>query len=261
VVIGYFRDIFETPRGEGPRVVLRALEPADLPALRLIHEDPRPELFAHKDPWWGPAAPPDRMDLKLAAADRSLRRRGAGLVWIVADRRRGTVLGWIRLQQMVGGEGGGYQLAVRFDRAVWGRGYWSEAAGVATALAFRHVGATRVYLLVRPDNPASARGARSQGFTRLGTVTDPSGQALDRIELDAATWRRREAGADARRTRPSPLVPARRVANLVRAFRARWARRATVLWRAPAGERGRLLRQGWARLQLHRNGPVAQGGP
>jgi RimJ/RimL family protein N-acetyltransferase len=161
----------------------------DRPALRALHEDPVPEAYVHRDPWWGPATAADRIDQKLARIDRVLRRRGDGLVWIVEGRRWGPVLGWIAMQRVRGVEPPTYQLRVRFARSVWGKGIWTEAGGVATSLAFHDLGASVIRLLVRPDNPATARGAERLGYTKRGSVTDRQGQVFDRIELDAATWR------------------------------------------------------------------------
>jgi RimJ/RimL family protein N-acetyltransferase len=221
-LIGRVRDAIEVPRGAGPRLLLRALRPGDLPALRAIHEDPHPESFAHDGPWWGPASAEERMDLRVQRADSSLRRNGRGLIWAVVDRRTDTLTGWICLRRPANGGQATYQLSVRFDRTVWGRGYWTEAGGAATSLAFRRLGARTVYLLARPDNPATTRGAARIGYTRTGTVVDPDGQLLDRLQLDVTTWRR-QAGTS---------HPDRLRGPLLRSFRRAWTTSRTAHRRA-----------------------------
>ena len=80
------------------------------------------------------------------------RRLGFGF-WAVIERETDELIGMAGLAEL--DEGGELELAYRFRRDRWGRGYGSEAAAAWVAQAFSVLGVAQIVAVVEPDHVVS----------------------------------------------------------------------------------------------------------
>jgi RimJ/RimL family protein N-acetyltransferase len=112
-----------------------------------------------------------------------VRRRGEGLLQVIAEADSGDYLGEIivmpRGPQRV-------ELGYVVGPPARGRGIATQAVRLVTAWAFAGLGAQRVELFINPANTASQRVAEKAGFTREGVLRShwlhrPSGERHDSV--------------------------------------------------------------------------------
>jgi [ribosomal protein S5]-alanine N-acetyltransferase len=100
----------------------------------------------------------------IAAHACQRRKRGFG-PWTVIEKESARIIGFGGLYDDPFDPGWGPEIAYRFAPAAWGRGYASELARFALALAHGAHGLAEVRAFAHPDNPASRRVLAKLGFT------------------------------------------------------------------------------------------------
>lgn len=71
------------------------------------------------------------------------------------------------------------------EKALWGRGYGTEAIGLLVDFGFSVEKADAIFGLVKEENRRSQRAFAKNGFTRHATVTEPDGN----VTADLVVWR------------------------------------------------------------------------
>lgn len=174
-----------------PRLVLRAWEPADAPALKAAIDRNLDRLRP-----WVPWAVHEPSPLE-AVRERVARFRAefdAGRDWVYGifapDGR--TVLGGTGLHPRIGA--GGLEIGYWLDAAVAGRGLATEAAAALTDLALALPGITHVEIRCDPANAPSAAIPRRLGYAHVGTlaITGPDGAPRELM-----VWRRQRPASPA----------------------------------------------------------------
>jgi [ribosomal protein S5]-alanine N-acetyltransferase len=141
------------------RLLIRAFEPDDLPALHAVYGDPEVTR-------WIPPYP--TLEHTRRALDLHVRgaRGGGPAFWAVIERSSGDLIGDAGLAPIEGGPE--IELGYTLGRRWWGRGYATEAARACLDEAFGPLGIERVVALIRPGNHASIRVAEKLGLRREG---------------------------------------------------------------------------------------------
>ena len=150
-----------------PRLQLREITPADVPALLPVFAD------AEAMRWFGtdPVADEAHMAQIVALWQGWRQLPNPGTRWGIARREGGPRLGtcglfawnrgWRRCTV-------GYELS----RAAWGCGYMREALQAVLAWGFADMGLHRVDACIHPENAASLKLARQLGFVEEGRLRD-----------------------------------------------------------------------------------------
>ncbi len=116
------------------------------------------------------------------------RRRGFGL-WAVIERETGELIGMAGLTEFDREESDDLELAYRFRRDCWGKGYGSEAAAAWVAKGFSTLGLPRIVAVVEPDHVVSKRILEKVGmrFVEQRTLHDKlvDFMVADRPEQDS----------------------------------------------------------------------------
>ena len=145
-----------------PRLVLRAITPADVPALFAIFGDPAVCRY-----WSRPALP----DLAAAAALQDEIAGGFAarslFQWGIAAQEADALVGTCTLAAL-SVEHRRAEVGFALGRASWGRGYIAEALPVLAGFAFETLGLHRLEADVDPRNGPSIRALERAGFTREG---------------------------------------------------------------------------------------------
>ena len=144
------------------RLRLRALGPADVPALFAVFGDPAVCRY-----WSRPAL----ADLDAAAAlHEEVARHFAArslFQWGIADAGTDAVLGTCTLAAL-SPEHRRAEVGFALARAAWGRGYMGEVLPALLAFAFETLALHRVEADVDPRNAPSIRALERAGFAREG---------------------------------------------------------------------------------------------
>ena len=147
----------------GPRLVLRAFTPADVPeAHRRVYGDP--EVMRHIG--HGSVHDLAATEALLAAYAAHQAEHGFGF-WAVDERASGQLVGDAGLERTLRGE---VELGYSLARAAWGRGYATEAGELCLAEA-RELGLRELVGVVDVRNPASVRVLEKLGFRPDGERT------------------------------------------------------------------------------------------
>ena len=143
-----------------PRLRLRPLQRADVPALFAIQGDPHAMRYTHCAPSLDDCA------RRLQAFEDS--RAVNGLApWVALDGADERVLGWGGLAVDPFDPGWGTELLYFFDPACWGRGYATELAHAALDHAFGPLALPEVDAYAMAENLASIRVLQKCGFAFL----------------------------------------------------------------------------------------------
>ncbi len=144
-----------------PRLELREMTEADLPALRAILQDAE-TMTAYEG-----AFEEQMVQEWLARMRRRYREDGFGM-WAVILRETGEMIGQcgITRQHILGQDV--LEVGYLLNRAHWHRGYATEAAMSSRDHAFDVLGADRVYAQIRDTNIASMNVAIRLGMTVRG---------------------------------------------------------------------------------------------
>lgn len=158
----FLPDAERLPTIATPRLRLRALVPADEPALFGVFGDP--EVCRY---WSRPPLP----DLAAAAALRDevarLFAERTLFQWGIAERETDVVVGTCTLAAL-SPEHRRAEVGFALARAAWGRGYVAEVLPALLAFAFGALDLHRVEADVDPRNRGSIRALERVGFVREG---------------------------------------------------------------------------------------------
>lgn len=147
-----------------PRLSLRELTDADLPALRVILHDPV-AMVAYEGAF---------SDEESLAWLRRMQERyaedGFGL-WAVVLRETGELIGQCGITRQRIDDDEVIEVGYLFQRAHWHRGYAVEAASACRDWAFRTLAIDELYAKVRATNLPSMNVAIRLGMTARRTFT------------------------------------------------------------------------------------------
>ncbi|HSL96879.1 MAG TPA: GNAT family N-acetyltransferase [Thermoleophilia bacterium] len=143
------------------RLILRPFADEDTPRLLEVFGDPEVMRFVGR----GVPLDQDRLVVSQARVLEHWRTHGFGTLALV-ERASGALVGEGGLQLLEGGPD--VELTYTLARAVWGRGYATEAAAALLAWGFGELGLTRIVGVVYPENLASQRVLEKVGMRRLG---------------------------------------------------------------------------------------------
>lgn len=155
---------------ETPRLRLRHLEPADLPALAALYADPEIRRYY----------PDGTRTLAETQAELEWFQHGhpqhpeLGL-WAVVDRHSGEFVGRCGLLPWQIDGRPEVELAYLIDKRRWGRGLAPEASLGIIDHARDRLGLQRLICLITPGNQASARVAEKVGMRMEREYTDEFG--------------------------------------------------------------------------------------
>lgn len=151
------------PTLETERLVLRPFAETDLGGFAAMYADP--EVVRHLG---------DGRPLTRAATCRTMalfvghwELRGYGQ-WALVEKATGRLIGRTGLWNPEGWPG--LEVGWLLDRACWGRGFATEAAGASLEYAFGQLGAKRVISVIAPANLRSVRVAERIGETFERTI-------------------------------------------------------------------------------------------
>ena len=163
--------IVKIPRVVTPRLVLRALEEADLEPYAAMMADPQVTRYL------GDGRPLSRVDAwrQMAVFLGHWALRGFGL-WAVEHRETGAFMGRIGCLEPEGWPG--FEVGYSLDRPFWGQGFATEGVRASLEYARAECKQDRVISIIRPDNRASIRVAERLGATLDGDVEFFGGRSL-----------------------------------------------------------------------------------
>jgi ribosomal-protein-alanine N-acetyltransferase len=177
-----------TDRIESARLLLRRIEPADLPFFTRIHSIPdvvrytghgRPRSAEETANWLQATLKTyEQLELGQLAVVRKadgelIGRCGMSDMVIEANPAAGSVArAWFGREQVPAGLAVSYEreLGYTFDTAQWGHGYATEAAQCVFAYARDTLGVTRVISVIHGDNVRSLRVAERCGLRRENEI-------------------------------------------------------------------------------------------
>jgi RimJ/RimL family protein N-acetyltransferase len=123
-------------------------------------------------------------------------------LWVAGERATGRTIGYVghavpTLQPEILPA---VEVGWRFEPAVWGQGYATEAAAAALDEAFTTLGLEEVCSLPQVDNPASCRVADRLGLRRGREVPLPANERRGEVVavlygIDRAGWLRSRDGS------------------------------------------------------------------
>ncbi|MGY2704140.1 ribosomal-protein-alanine N-acetyltransferase [Nocardioides sp. HB32] len=155
-----------TPALQTARLRLRAVADADADALFAMHSSADVLRYWDSPPWT------DRgRATRFIAMSHRLAEKGAGARLAVDRTSDGAFIGWCALVRW-NPDHRSAAMGYCFDRAAWGHGYATEAAGAVLAWAFDTLDLNRVQAETDTRNVASARVLEKLGFVREGTLRE-----------------------------------------------------------------------------------------
>jgi RimJ/RimL family protein N-acetyltransferase len=169
---------------ETERLSLRPIESDDADLLVLLDSDPEVTRFISG----GVATPPDEA---ARIVDRALGHR-----WIASDPQIGEFLGWFGLRPSAGRD---RELGYRLRRTAWGKGLATEGSRALIDLAFRELGADRVWAQTMTVNHRSRQVMERCGLRFVRTFflewpepIEGTDQGDVEYELTKAEWQHRQ---------------------------------------------------------------------
>ena len=152
---------------ETERLVLRKMDPLDLPDLQKILQDPA-VMYAYEGPF-------DEAETQ-AWLNKQLRRYqedGVGLYAVILKTAGGTgpghMIGQCGLTMQEIPEKRVVEVGYLFQKAYWHQGYATEAARACRDYAFTVLGAEEVFSIIRDTNIPSQKVAVQNGMVKTGT--------------------------------------------------------------------------------------------
>jgi RimJ/RimL family protein N-acetyltransferase len=178
------------------RLELRRFRPADVDELAPV--------FAQEAVWqypYGRGMSRDETETFVASQLAHWDEHRFGL-WVAGERASGRTVGYVGLAvpTFLPEILPAVEVGWRFEPAVWGRGYATEAATVALDEAFSTLGLAEVCSLPQLDNPASCRVADRLGLRRGREIPLPANERRGEVvavlyEIDRDTWPRARSTA------------------------------------------------------------------
>ena len=146
---------------ETERLVLRRFTRDDVDLLVELDSDPQVMWYISK------GRPTARAEMEKIILPRFLEYYelfdGYG-TWATHEKSTGEFIGWLSLRPRDGDPPDEPELGYRLRRAAWGKGYATEGARALVDLAFRELGARRVYAETMAVNVASRRVMEKAGL-------------------------------------------------------------------------------------------------
>ncbi len=149
---------------QGERIILRALERADLPALHAMSNDLEIEIAGGGDPPMPQSLARVEADFDREAAQGGRER---GFFAIEADSKFIGLIVLHKFDETARTAALGIAIG---DKAYWGRGYGREAVRLILRYAFRYHNYRRVWLTVRATNERAIRSYLACGFREEGRL-------------------------------------------------------------------------------------------
>ena len=150
------------PRLDGPRVRLRAMRQADVPALFALQSDPVGMRY-----WSYPPLTDIEQARALFEQNRQATDAGDCLPWVIAQTQDDAMVGTCTLFAIDTAHRRA-MLGYALDRPHWGRGLAQEALRLALGRAFGPLALHRLEADIAPRNTASTRLVERVGFRREG---------------------------------------------------------------------------------------------
>lgn len=154
------------PELSSPRLVLRWLEPDDASALFRIYSDPEAMKYWSSLPMTSEGDAHALLDGIAAGLEE-----GRLFEWGVALQESDEVIGTVTLASLDGANKRA-EIGFMLDRAMWRRGYMSEALRTLLDYAFGALGLERIEADVDPRNESSLRLLERLGFQREGYLRE-----------------------------------------------------------------------------------------
>lgn len=151
-------------RLETERLVIRPWAPEDRAPLAAITQDPEVMHFVHG----GKPYTEQELDEFFARHERQLREFGVCMGALV-EKSSGRLVGVTGVQPL--GTTGDLEIGWWLARAVWGRGYATEAGGAAMNHVLQTLQRPRVVAIIDPGNEASKRVVGRLGMQYEATYT------------------------------------------------------------------------------------------
>lgn len=147
---------------ETDRLLLREMNPEDLPALCRVLQD-EAAMYAYER-----AFSLEEVNAWLKRQLERYEQHGFGL-WAVLLRNTGEVIGQCGLSVQDCGGREVLEVGYLFERKFWHHGYATEAARACRNYAFDVLGAEEVFSIIRDTNSASQGVARRNGMALRGS--------------------------------------------------------------------------------------------
>ena len=148
---------------ETPRLLLRTWTLDDAEAAFAFYGDPEVMRFL------GGVTHRDVAETRGVLAGRAMAHQALHgfSLWATVERATGRLVGACGLKFLEGGMN--IEVGYHFARAVWGRGYATEAAAASVGYGFERLCLRRILGVVDPANHASQRVLEKVGLTYQGT--------------------------------------------------------------------------------------------
>jgi RimJ/RimL family protein N-acetyltransferase len=177
------------------RLLIRPFRPDDIAAFAAWHNDP--DVARYQD-WETPYSMERAEKTVSGVIEMDGPRDKDWWMAVIADPDTDEALGDLGVR--LSWEGRAAEVGYTLAKANWGKGYAVEALAALVEYLFEHLGVTRQYGMLHPDNPASAMvlertGFLFEGHTRLSfwlgdEVSDDWIYGLTRPDWE--TWRNRK---------------------------------------------------------------------
>jgi [ribosomal protein S5]-alanine N-acetyltransferase len=154
------------PRLQTERLLLRAVEQADLPALLAVNGDDDVTRYLPYASWRDAA---DAQAWYARVCER--RENGSSMQFAVVDKRSKTVIGSCLLFNLDDANAHA-EIGYVLGKAYWGSGYMREAVAALIDYVFEGLSLHRVEAIADPRNLASDRLLTNLGFTREGLLRE-----------------------------------------------------------------------------------------
>ncbi len=156
---------------ETRRLLLRSIQPSDLPFLVKLWSDPDVTRFM------GGPRHTDELE-KGFAEDLQNPTPGNYDLWPVLEKATGQPIGHCGLLDKEVDGVIEIELVYVIDRQAWGKGFASEIATALKNYAFENLKLSRLIALIEPDNGASERVAIKVGMTLEKETIRPGGRLM-----------------------------------------------------------------------------------
>ncbi|ARV60548.1 GNAT family N-acetyltransferase [Nostocales cyanobacterium HT-58-2] len=168
-------EIFQTQR-----LIIRQWKPeADAVQAFEIYGDPEVVRFLSGIP--DESVENVRMRLQQVIDRYTQLNNGSGL-WAIIEKQTGEIIGTSLLKQLPDNESKStqdYEVGWHLKKAVWGKGYATEAGRGAIEYGFNMLNLPVIYAVVKPENHASIRVTQRLDMTPMGRTCKYYGVELE----------------------------------------------------------------------------------
>jgi len=153
------------------RLLLRPLEPTDVPELVALWTDPVVTEYL---------GGPRDLEMLMATFKKELINPSPELFdqWPVIEKETNFVVGYCGMLHKLVDKKNEVELVYVFHQSAWGKGYATEISSALRNHAFNRMRIRRLISLIDPDNDASARVAEKVGMTFEKQTIRPGGKVV-----------------------------------------------------------------------------------